>query len=46
MYNGTKIKAEAIKFLMKNKGVWKDNKEEWKQCISRELLCELVEVLL
>ena len=46
MYNGTKIKAEAIKFIVKNKGVWKENREEWKQCISRDLLFELVDVLL
>ena len=46
MYNGTMIKAEAIKFLKKNKGLWRENKEEWKQCISRELLYELLEVLL
>ena len=45
-YHGEKVKENAMKFLAENKGVWKENKEEWKDCIDRSLLCELVERLL
>jgi len=37
-YHGEEIKDNAMKFLADNKGVWKENKEEWKDCIDRSLL--------
>jgi len=41
-YQGERVKAAAIDFLAKNRGVWREDIEEWKPFISRELLCELV----
>jgi len=45
-YQGGKVKAAAIEFLTKNRGVWREDIEEWKPFISRDLLCELVISLL
>ena len=42
MYHGERIKAAAIKFLGENRGIWRENIEEWKPHISRELLCDLI----
>ena len=41
-YQGEKVKAAAIDFLAKNRGIWRGDIEEWKPYISRELLCEIV----
>jgi len=46
MYNGNKLKNAAIEFLSENRGVWKENVEEWQPYISHDLLCELVTKLL
>ena len=45
-YHGEKVKDKAMQFLSENKGVWKENPEEWKDCLDRSLLCELVERLI
>ena len=41
-YQGEKVKAAAIDFLAQNRGIWREDIEEWKPYISRELLCEIV----
>jgi len=41
-YQGERVKAAAIEFMRMNRGVWREDIEEWKPFISRELLCELV----
>jgi len=42
MYKGDRVKSAALRFLTENRGVWRENQEDWMPNISRALLCELV----
>jgi len=42
MYKGDRVKKAALMFLTENRGVWRENQEDWMPAISRALLCELV----
>ena len=41
-YQGVRVKAAAFEFLLKNRGIWAENVEEWEPYISRQLLCQIV----